>query len=429
MPAAIRSLCFFIGAIVVLAVLYSSTTLPATASTWNVPEAAKSFTDKFKDETPPPAKDPIYEDTPTSNPPTAVLGLPDKTEETAEKTDGTDGEATAQATDMAGALEEISHTSSEFNDAKYAFQLDLNLTMCDTSLYDTHHLRRYKPKNYQGENQPTFATYLSTRNGTIHDPYFMAAMQMTYRILWDPRSKSEKYPLTVFVAPFTPDEHRDLLLAAGAIVRELDLVEWHPNKATFGRWKDLFSKLNMWRQTEYSQIAFLDLDAFPFQNIDDIFELHPPQKCVVELLPEEDKLKEQDICDYKFFGTEVGNYKEINVGVMVFQPNLAMHERLTREFLHNEKYDNLMAEQAFLSYAYRLDGPFPVAFVGREWNGFFPQSDEEDKLKIVHEKLWSPNEHLPWGQPQFQNTHLAMCKLYESDEFRKQRQSQGRKPF
>ncbi|KXT05871.1 hypothetical protein AC579_4381 [Pseudocercospora musae] len=428
MPQALRSLCFFVGAIVVLAVLYSSTTLPATASTWNVPEAAKGFTDKFKDETPPPASDPIYEDTPTSNPPTAVLGLPDKTEGEGKTNEDANAPA-ATATSMADALEEVSKTPEEFNDAKYAFQLDLNLTMCDTNVYDTHHLRKYMPKNFKGPGNPTFATYLSTRNGTTHDPYFMAAMQLTYRVLWDPRSKSEKYPLTVFVAPFIPQEHRDLLQASGAIVRELELIEWHPNKSTFGRWKDLFSKLNMWRQTDYTKIAFLDLDAFPFQNIDDIFDLHESQKCIHELLPDEDRLKEEEICDYTFYGTEVGGYKEINVGVMVFQPNLAMHARLTREFLHADKYDNFMAEQAFLSYAYRQDGPFPVAFVDRSWNGFFPQADEEEKLKIVHEKLWSPNEALPWGQPHFVNTHNAMCNLYESKEFRKMREDLGKKPF
>lgn len=50
-------------------------------------------------------------------------------------------------------------------------------------------LRRHTPHNYKGPGHPTFATYLSTRNGSMHDPYFLAAQQVAYRLLWDPRSR------------------------------------------------------------------------------------------------------------------------------------------------------------------------------------------------------------------------------------------------
>lgn len=317
-------------------------------------------------------------------------------------------------------------TKSEFNEEKYAFQQDLKL---ENPTFDAKSLRRYKPHNYRGPGHETYATYYSTRDATLHDPYFLAAQQLAYRILWDPRSKSTKHPLTVFVAPFISDEHRDLLQAAGAIVRELDLVPWHPAVATYARWRDLFSKLNMWEQTDFSRITFLDLDAFPVENIDKIFDIAESQKCKPELLPTEDKPREKEICEYTFTGTEVPGYKEINVGVMVFNPNKAMHARLMREYVHTEKYDSKMAEQAFLSYTYRTDGPFPAAFVDRVWNGFFPQHDEEGKLKIIHEKLWAQNDHLPWAQDYFPGTWKDMKKLYESKEFADLRKADGRREY
>lgn len=240
----------------------------------------------------------------------------------------------------------------------------------------------------------------------------------------DERSRSTKHPLTVFVAPFIEDEKRELLTAAGALVREIDLVSWQPTTFTFGRWKDLFSKLKMWEQTDFTRIMFLDLDAFPVENIDDIFDIAPHMECKKELLPVEDSGVANEICGYTFTGTEVGD-QEINVGAMVIEPNKAMYERLMRESLHTEKFNNAMAEQAFLSWAFRQDGPFPGTFVDRIWNGFFPQEHERHKLKVIHEKLWAENPGLSWAQKEFNDTWGSMVKLYESDFFAKARERDG----
>ncbi|KAF2216587.1 glycosyltransferase family 8 protein [Cercospora zeae-maydis SCOH1-5] len=332
---------------------------------------------------------------------------------------------------MEAALEESKNSKTEFNEMKYAFQNDLD--QYPMPKYDARDLRRYMPMNWQGPGRHAYCTYYSTRNATLHDPYFLAALQLTYRLLWDPKSKSEKYPLVVFVAPFTPDEHRHLLEAAGAIVRELDLIEYHPDKATFARWRDLFSKINMWGQTDFELLAFLDLDAFPVQNIDGIFHIADRQACKPELLPKEDKVHEKEICDYVFSGTSVGGgYKEVNVGVVVFNPNEAMRNRLLRESLHTDKWDNFMAEQAFLSYTFSVDGPFPASEVDRTWNGFFPQDDEgpkTGKLKIIHEKLWAENDHLKWAKKFWDDEWKAMLKLYNSKKFVETRRKAGRRPF
>lgn len=318
---------------------------------------------------------------------------------------------------------------SPFNEAKFAFQDDL--VEYRQPKIDIASLKKYAPHNDHGPGQFAYATYLSTRNNSIHDPYFLSAQQLIYRLLWDPKSRSAFHPIVVFVAPFIPQQQRDILAAQGAIVRELDLVPWDPppnedgSIFPFARWKDLFSKLNIWGQTEFSRVVFLDLDAFPVQNVDAIFTeaVAPRQRCKPELLPPEDKPHEADICEYVFAGS--GLWDGINVGVVVLEPNKAMHARLLRESQDTSKFDNKMAEQAFLNYAFSSKGPFPYNMISREWNGYYPQEGEKDFLKIVHEKLWIFGNNTKWTTNIFRDGWDEILALYESPQFEALRKQDG----
>ncbi|PSR90335.1 nucleotide-diphospho-sugar transferase [Coniella lustricola] len=319
---------------------------------------------------------------------------------------------------------------SNFNEDKYPFQEDL--VEYRQPRIDVAQLKKYAPHHDQGAGQEAYATYLSTRNNSIYDPYFLSAQQLIHRLLWAPKSRSTSYPIVIFVAPFIPQEQRDILLAQGAIVRELELVPWDPPPSEdgsvfpFGRWKDLFSKLNIWGQTDFSRILFLDLDAFPVQNIDGIFDanISPRQRCRADLLPPEDQAHTAEICDYVFAGQ--GPTEEINVGAIVLEPNVYMHQRLLRESQDTSKFDNKMAEQAFLNYAFGPDGPFPASFFGREYNGNFPQEDEEGLLRIVHEKLWSLGDGSPsWTKNIYREGWDELLTLYESPQFEELREQDG----
>jgi len=323
-----------------------------------------------------------------------------------------------------------SSSSSGFNEVKFEFQEDL--TRYVQPVFDVAKLKQYRAHNDRGPGQFAFATYLSTRDNNVADPYFLSAMQLVYRLLWDPKSRSASYPVIVFVAPFIPQQQRDLLLAAGAIVRELELVPWDPPKGAdagemfpFARWKDLFSKLNIWAQLDLSRVAFLDLDAFPVRDLDGIFDpaVSPRQRCHPELLPPEDKTHEAEICDYVFAGHGLAD--GVNVGVVVLEPNARMHERLLRESQDTTKFDNKMAEQAFLNYAFGRDGPFPPHELGREYNGFYPKADEEGLLRIVHEKLWIFGDNTAWTKDIFSNGWFELLTLYQSPEFEAMRALDG----
>lgn len=324
-----------------------------------------------------------------------------------------------------------SSSSSGFNEVKFEFQEDL--TRFVQPVFDVAKLKQYRPHNDRGPGQFAFATYLSTRDNSVADPYFLSAMQLVYRLLWDPKSRSEAHPVIVFVAPFIPQQQRDLLLAAGAVVRELELVPWDPPKGPdgqdqmfpFARWRDLFSKLNIWAQLDLARVAFLDLDAFPVRPLDGIFDpsVSPRQRCRAELLPPEDRAYAAEVCDYVFAGHGLAD--GVNVGVIVLEPNARMHERLLRESKDTSKFDNKMAEQAFLNYAFGSAGPFPPHELGREWNGFYPKADEEGVLRIVHEKLWIFGDNTAWTKDIFSNGWFELLTLYQSPEFEAMRALDG----
>ena len=316
-----------------------------------------------------------------------------------------------------------------FNEMVFGFQDDLTQYHQPK---DLESLAQLPPKNLNPKAKshgPTFATYLSTRNSSIFDPYFLATEHLVYRTLWKSESKTTAgYPFTVFVAPFIPQIQRDLLSGAGAHVVELPLIDWKPTVSIWARWRDLFSKLHMWAQTQFSFIAFLDSDAFPLQPLDDIFEISKPQRCKRELLThEDDKSRENKICDYVFSGVRMMYVEEINVGVTVFNPNKAMHQRLIRESSDPNNFDNNMAEQAFLNKYFGKESAFPTQFIPREYNGFFATADEEETLKVVHEKLWAFAGEAKWAEKIFEKTHAELLRFYESTEFKSRRKAEAGK--
>lgn len=305
--------------------------------------------------------------------------------------------------------------TSEFNFDKWFYQYDLPY---DLPAFDTAKLKDLAPHNYQGPGHETFATYFASRSPSLQDPYFLATQQVVYRLLWDPRSASKKHPVVVFVAPFVTQAHRDMFAAAGAMVKELEQIEWHPETpGVAGRLIDMFSKLEMWRHTEFSRIAYTDSDAFALENIDRIFDLAPDLRCKVERLHPEDAAHADALCDYVFAG-HAERPDMVNAGVIVIKPNLAMHDMLRREMTNTSNFDNGLAEQAFLNYVFRPDGAFPPTHLEAAWNGFPDVKQNGDPLFVVHAKLWVPfvgPEH--WAYDAFNTTWEAMRSLYDSEEF------------
>jgi inositol 3-alpha-galactosyltransferase len=320
---------------------------------------------------------------------------------------------------------QVHQTSSDISqlpESKYAFQDDLELELPVPILQQ---LSTNTPMHYDGTlpKSYAYATFMATRNPSLQDPYFLAIHSLIYRILWSPRSRTRRsFPFIVFVADFVTQEQRALLSAAGAVVRELKPLEWHCDaNGIQERWKDLFAKLNMWAETEFQRILFLDADAFPLANIDDMFDIAPVQNCVEAKLQIDDFFPDRTpVCEpYIFAGVpqDSSNPKNtgVNVGSMLFTPSLRMHQRLVQNYIKTNHYDCAMAEQAFLNWQFDIEGAYPPTNLDRQWGAFFPRDDEEGKLKVVHEKIWAVGGE--WLKKEWRRGWDEMLDWYRSAEF------------
>lgn len=314
-------------------------------------------------------------------------------------------------------------------EAEFLFQQDLKL---DLPIETLKKFTNNKPHNYEpnGPKTNVYATFMATRNPSLKDPYYMAIHSLIYRVLWSPRSRTEKYPMVVFVGEFVTPQQRQLLSGAGAIVRELSPLEWNPNVPGIQhRWKDLFAKLNMWNETEFSRIFFLDADAFPVANVDNMFDMSPTQNCIdSNLQPDDYLLDGSKVCEpYVFAGVPQDPFNttdvNINVGSMVFSPSERMHQRLLQNYVKTDRYNCLMAEQAFLNWQFNINGAYPATIIDREYGGFFPQEEDEGKLKIVHEKLWS--EERRWLKQEWLTQWQEMLTFYAGPQFSEARKKDG----
>lgn len=307
-----------------------------------------------------------------------------------------------------------------FFEDKWPFQADVDGYPLPE--FDIEKLKNYPPHNYKGPGHKVFATYFASPNGTDQDPYYVATQQIIYRLLWDPISKSDKHPLMVFVAPFVPEDQRARFAAAGAMVRELDLRPFSPKmQGVSVRFKNMFSKLEMWRQTDFTRVAYMDSDAFALQNIDKLLELAPDTLCKVDQLVPEDQLYQADVCNYGFAARMEGD-DGINGGVMVIKPDMAMYQRLVRESQDTSDWDTGYMEQSFLSHAFHRKGPFPPVEIGEEWNAFQDDRDKGIDIQILHDKMWAHYfEDHAWPEANYHEAWDRMKVLYESDDFTRMR--------
>ncbi|KAH8601342.1 nucleotide-diphospho-sugar transferase [Bisporella sp. PMI_857] len=303
--------------------------------------------------------------------------------------------------------------------------------------YNFASLSEYPANNINEPLKFAFATLYCTRNPDTRGPYFEATQSIIWRLLWsDYRSK---YPIIIFVCPFIPEENRRIFKGQGAIVKEIELLDdIIPEEAIRSkRWMDVLSKLNLWKEIEWERIVFLDSDAFPIMNIDDIFDLVPVQQCKREVLDPEDKAVVdngkggEDMCNYVYAGVSQFLEDNINAGMLVLTPNLDMHAKLIRAAKSTRDYDVKDMEQGVLKSknAFAADGPFPVNRLPPIWNAvpeyyikYLAEGAEatEGLVRVLHVKMWSRM----WGaltnltqlNDMWDLDWMKMCRFYDSDD-------------
>jgi alpha-N-acetylglucosamine transferase len=248
----------------------------------------------------------------------------------------------------------------------------------------------------------------------------------------------------IFVCPFIPEEHRRVFRGQGAIVKEIELLDdIIPDEAILTkRWIDVLSKLNLWKEVEWKRIAFLDSDAFPVRNLDDIFESVQEQKCNMDALQPEDRAVVdngkggENMCSYVYAGVAQFSIDNINAGMLVLKPNLDMHAKLIRAAKRTGDYDVKEMEQGVLKSknAFAADGPFPVNRLPSIWNAlpeyyiqYLADNGEarDGPVRVLHVKMWNRL----WGSwnnltalnDMWDLDWMKMCRFYDSADFVKAR--------
>ncbi|CCG84692.1 protein of unknown function [Taphrina deformans PYCC 5710] len=322
-------------------------------------------------------------------------------------------------------------------------ELDVSSALIDVPLPQVSFPKyaEYPAHNSKNPKGYAYATLLCTHDPNERDPFFIAAQQIVWRILWS--DWHSQYPIIVFVCPSTPSYQRRILAGQGAIIEEIELITVSdPSKLHLSRWRDQLTKLNMWKYTDYKRITFLDVDAFPVQNMDDIFDVVPTQECIRSKLNAEDKKVMEDpaagreLCGYTFGGTVMsendGAY--LNGGVFVFAPSRVWHAKLMRDLEKTDQYDVQTAEQGLLDsvLGFSKRGPFPRHDFSQNYNAdgqFYLDHNERGTIKVIHCKMWSPLSltHAPELNIRWDVDWMSMARFYDSDIFALARQTGHRK--
>lgn len=311
---------------------------------------------------------------------------------------------------------------------------------------DFRTLAKYPPQNINEPSKYAYATLYCSRTPSPRDPYFQAAQQIIWRLLWS--SYRSKHPVVVFVCPFIPQENRRILAGQGAVVKEIGLLDDIIPDTTLPlqRWMDVMSKLNLWAEVEWKRLVFLDLDAFPITNMDELFNT-PMQHCNETRLSDEDLAVVEhgkggdEMCNYIFAGVKQWDSYVVNAGVMLFTPNLDMHARLLRGARRTDEYIAADMEQGVIkaSVGFGPDGAFPTHYLGQQWNGFLNYFDQyleqnlkekDGELKVIHAKIW--NTLLDKHQPMrviWEQDWMEMCRFYDGDKFEEARNTGVFTPF
>lgn len=257
--------------------------------------------------------------------------------------------------------------------------------------------------------------------------------------MWSPYAS--RHPVVVFVCPFIEEVYRQTFVGQGAIVHELPLFDLvSEDDLVPERLQDQFAKLNMWNMTQYSTIAYLDSDAFPLANIDNIFDLVSTQNRVSGVATD-DYL---EIESYTFAGVVVesttGN-RGISGGFLVFSPDSVQHGRLLENAKRVNEYETGNMDQAFLNsgLGFGKTSPFPAQELSLHYNcdsSLYSQIEDgtidPSDIKILHEKLWLKTELQTYPKLSawahlWSVDWMTLSRFYDDPLFPKMRRL-GRKP-
>ncbi|KAL9811280.1 Galactinol synthase 6 [Arabidopsis thaliana] len=212
------------------------------------------------------------------------------------------------------------------------------------------------------------------------------------------RKVKSAYPLVVATLPDVPEEHRQILVAQGCIIRDIEPVSPPENTTGYSRayYVINYSKLRIWEFVEYEKMIYLDGDIQVFKNIDHLFDtprgyLYAVKDCFCEVSWSKTPQYKIGYCQQspekvtwpvESLGAPPPVY--FNAGMLVFGPNLVTYEDLLR--VVQITTPTYFAEQDFLNIYFRdIYKPIPSTYnlvMAMLWR--HPEHIDLDQISVVH---------------------------------------------
>lgn len=147
----------------------------------------------------------------------------------------------------------------------------------------------------------------------------------------------------------------------------------------------MFTKLNIWKQTEYSKLIYLDADTLVLKNIDELFDINQ----LGAVLGGSDMLK----------------YHGIEGGVLVLEPNQNTYRDMIDK-LCSDKYDIKMADQSFLNDYFIKH--HKINYISETFNRRWKKNRDTSSCHIFHF-----NANKPWVDPSsIDHTSLSLWRHF-----------------
>ncbi|KIS45727.1 glycosyltransferase family 8 protein [Kosakonia radicincitans] len=259
----------------------------------------------------------------------------------------------------------------------------------------------------------------------LTQPGYLRGVETLQRSL---RASGSPWPLVVMVTPVIDDKLRQHLHTQGCRVQEVPVIGPDPALAqryANERFAEVWSKLAVWRLTEYQRVAFLDADMLVINNMDEVLSLPLAAdtiaachacRCNPQRIASYPESWQPENCYYSWCDdpgmhghppASLDNY--LNGGFLVLTPNEAMYQQMMQRLA--EKADisaYVFAEQDFLNEVFR-----------DRWQPLHYGYNALKTLALQHPQMWDlarvKNIHYILDKP-WEKTPQPGDKWYELDK-------------
>jgi alpha-N-acetylglucosamine transferase len=105
------------------------------------------------------------------------------------------------------------------------------------------------------------------------DTYYKNARLLIWSLMHDPETRDENRPVIVLTTDRVPREWQLQLAADGADVRKVGWLDGHfDGRAATGRYEHLETKLNIFNQTDFQLLFFIDADHVLFKPLEPVWQ-------------------------------------------------------------------------------------------------------------------------------------------------------------